>query len=100
MEAGLSDREAAAFAAIVGRLGDPEQRRLRRAALATGVGGLVPLASLLLFVLRWPWAAVVSFALTFVLGLATGLLLVGQPAGLGPSCPSQPAPPIHSPASR
>ena len=77
MGAGLSDREAAAFAAIVDRLGDPE-RRLRRAALATGVGGLVPMAVLLLFVLHWPWAAVVSFALTFVLGLAAGLLLVGR----------------------
>ncbi|MFP5319728.1 MAG: hypothetical protein ACLGI2_15710, partial [Acidimicrobiia bacterium] len=78
MGAGLSDREAAAFAAIVDRLRDPERRRLRRAALATGVVGLVPTAALLLFVLRWPWSAVVSFALTFVVGLATGLLLVGR----------------------
>ena len=77
MGAGLSDREAAAFAAIVDRLGDPERRRLRGAALATGVGGLAPMAAFLLFVLRCPWAAVVSFALTFVLGLATGPLLVG-----------------------
>lgn len=78
MGAGLSDRKAAAFAAIVDRLGDPGRRRLRRTAVAKGVGRLVPMAALLLFVLRWPWAAVVSFAPTFVVGLVTGLLLVGR----------------------
>ena len=75
---GLSAREAAMFAAIVDRLGDPERPRVVRAALAVGSCFLVAIAVVLLFVLDWPWAAVVSFAITFVVGLAAGLLLVGR----------------------
>ena len=73
---GLSEREAAIFAAIVDRVGDPERRRLFRTALAVGSCLLVATAAVLVFLLDWPWAAVVSFAITFVVGLATGLLLV------------------------
>lgn len=29
-------------------------------------------------ILEWPWPAVLSFLMTFVVGLATGLLLVGR----------------------
>jgi hypothetical protein len=76
MGAGLSDREAAVFAAIVDRLGDG--RWLRRTGVAVGSGFLGVAVSVLLVVLRWPWAAVVSFALTFVVGLATGLVLVAR----------------------
>jgi hypothetical protein len=76
MGAGLSDREAAVFAAIVDRLGDG--RWLRRTGVALGSGFLAVAVPVLLVVLRWPWAAVVSFALTFVVGLATGLVLVAR----------------------
>jgi hypothetical protein len=76
MGAGLSDREAAVFAAIVDRLGDG--RWLRRTGVAVGSGCLGVAVPVLLVVLRWPWAAVVSFALTFVVGLATGLVLVAR----------------------
>jgi hypothetical protein len=76
MGAGLSDREAAAFAVIADRFGDG--RWLRRTGVALGSCFLAVAVPVLLVVLRWPWAAVVSFAVTFLVGLAAGLVLVAR----------------------
>ena len=76
MSRGLSEREAAAFAAIARRLGDPERRRFWRVGLAAASAFLLAAVVAEAAVLRWPGAAVVSFAMTFVVGLATGLALV------------------------
>ncbi|MFN2504651.1 MAG: hypothetical protein ABR540_10585 [Acidimicrobiales bacterium] len=78
MSAGPSDPEAAAFAAIVAQLGDPQRHRFRRTVLAVGSVFLALAVAALLLVLRWPWTAVMSFAVTFVVGLASGLLVVGR----------------------
>ncbi len=80
----LSEREATAFAAIVQRLGDLERRRLWRVALAAASGFLASAIAVQVAVLGWPWAAVVSFVTTFVVGLATGLLLLARFVAPGP----------------
>lgn len=71
------DREAAAFAAIVARLGDPEWRRARRIVIAVSTACLA-IAVVLLWLLRWPLVAIVSFGLTFVAGLVAGLFVVAR----------------------
>lgn len=84
MSPGLSEQEAAAFAAIMERLGDPERRRFRRVVLAAASGFLATAILVQLAVLRWPWAALVSFVTTFAVGLATGLLLLARVIVRGP----------------
>jgi uncharacterized membrane protein YccC len=84
VSAGLSEREAAAFAAIVERLGDPERRRFWRVALAAASGFLATAIAVQVAVLGWPWAAVVTFVITFVVGLATGVLLLARFVPPGP----------------
>ena len=75
---GLSAQVAAAFAAIVDRLGEPERRRFRPVSTAAAAGFLAVAAVVQHLVLHWPLAAVLSSAIAFVVGLGSGLLLVNR----------------------
>lgn len=61
------DGEAAAFAAIVTHLGDPEWRRARWIAIAVSIAFLVA-AIVVLWLSRWPVEAIVRFGVTLLAG--------------------------------
>ncbi|MCA1676028.1 MAG: hypothetical protein LC799_28930, partial [Actinobacteria bacterium] len=71
------DPEAAAFAAIISRLSDPEGRRARRIAVAVSAACLAT-AVVVLWLQRWPQVAIASFALTFLAGLVAGLFVMAR----------------------
>lgn len=72
----LSKREAEIFASIVARLGDPERRRFRLMAAGATAAALAVGLVIVVFVLGGTWAAAVAFALTCVVGVVAGLLLM------------------------
>ena len=65
-----------AFASIVARIGHLGLRRSRRVALGVSTGAGTAAVLVLAFGLRWPWQAVVTFAVTFVIALGAGLAVM------------------------
>ena len=74
----LSKGESEKFAAIVARLGDPDQRRLRRIVLATSAVTTCAAAVLIRLVLGWAWAPVVAFTAATIVGLVGGLFVMAR----------------------
>ena len=74
----LSKGESEAFAAIVARLGDPEQRRLRRIVLAASAVMICVAVVLIRLLLGWAWGPVVAFTTATIVGLVGGLFLMAR----------------------
>lgn len=64
------------FATIVARLGHLGERRSRRVALGASITVGTLSVLLLAFAFRWPWQALVSFVITFVIALGASLAVM------------------------
>lgn len=65
-----------AFATIVARLGHLGERRSRRVAVGVSITVGTVAVLLLAFAFRWPWQALISFVITFVIALGAGLAVM------------------------
>ena len=72
----LSKGESETFAAIIARLGDPEQRRLRRLMVASSAVTICAGVVLICLLLGWAWGPVVAFTTATIVGLVGGLFLM------------------------